>query len=311
MVIRPADHGIFASSAGGVTGFGLLAGGYSTGSDIVQQWLFPIDTCSTLTTTMDATGRMSGAPWSNQGVKGYVAGGTLTVAPYTNYDSIWQIDLTNFTGSTNSSTLSGQCSYGASSSNSGSFGYAYSVYNGSSRIGTDKFIFATDTVSALTDMSVVRTYYGGISNNGVAGYPGSGNADLSIDKYLYSNDSRTTLAGTVSVSSHPEGASNADTAGYFAGGAWTDDIDKVAFPSDTVSVLTAALVGDMYGMCGMSDQDVALYWATGNLDGSGYQTGAQKMAVPAETVSTTASVTDSSYNRLYDNGISNSAGMQP
>jgi hypothetical protein len=67
----------------------------------------------------------------------------------------------------------------------------------------------------------------------------------------------------------------------------------------------------MYGMCGMSDQDVALYWATGNLSGSGYQTGAQKMAIPAETVSTTASVTDSTNNRLYDNGISNSAGMQP
>jgi hypothetical protein len=260
---------------------------------------------------MDVKARFAGAPWSNQGVKGYVAGGTLSDAPYTNYDSIWQIDLTNLTGSVNSETLTNQCSYAASSSNSGSFGYAYSVYNGSTRIGTDKFVFATDTASAIAEMSVVRTYYGGISNNGVAGYPGAGNVDLSIDKYLYSNDTRTTLSGSVHFSDHPEGASNAATAGYYAGGAWVDDITKVAFPSDTVTELTAALVGDMYGMCGMSDQDVALYWATGNLDGSGYQLGAQKMALPAETVSTTASVTDATYNKLYDNGISNSAGMQP
>ena len=90
-----------------------------------------------------------------------------------------------------------------------------------------------------------------------------------------------------------------------------DDVTKVAFPSDTVTELTAVLAGDTYGMCGMSDQDVALYWATGNLSGSGYQLGSQKMALPAETNSTTADVPDSTYNRLYDNGISNSAGMQP
>ena len=295
---------------GVANGFAYMAGGYVSESTQVQKWFLPIDTCEVLTTTLDRGGRYGGCPWANQGVKGYVASGVGVIGGAVG-STIWQIDMTNDSGSTNGTSLSAPATEAASSTNSGSFGYAYSVYDPATHIGVNKFVFSSDTRSHIGSMSVPRWYYGGISNSGVAGYPGGGNSDLSIDKFLFSNDTRTTLSGTLAApqDSHPEGASDSGTAGYFGGAAWADDVTKVAWTSDTVSVLSAVLRTDLYGFCGWGDKGVACYWALGS--GGGYWSSAEKMALPSETVSTTASVAHASNNRLYSNGIPNCAGMQP
>ncbi len=86
MPIRPADHGIFASSAaGGAAGQGYFAGG-ETGEasgaaafkDTVDRFLFADDSRTTLSATLSA-GRVQLAGMASP-VAGYTGGGTVYYA---------------------------------------------------------------------------------------------------------------------------------------------------------------------------------------------------------------------------------------
>ena len=73
MVIRPADHGIFASSGGGMTYAGYFGGGHTSGT-VVDKFLFADDSRTTLGTGL-SSGREELAAMANSGTAGYFGGG--------------------------------------------------------------------------------------------------------------------------------------------------------------------------------------------------------------------------------------------
>ena len=198
MVIRPANHGIFASSAGGFAGAAFIAGGNGYTNDIAKM-PFSTEVIADLAATLDR-GSSGTAGCSDSGVAGYVASGYNHPLSPRSTDNIDKLTYSNDTAALMTPTLTQRRTSAAGMQDSGVAGY----FAGGDIDGTatyvdinDKLVFSSATCSATTAMSVARDTLASFSNSGTAGY----------------------LLG-----------------GY--GGAYKDDIEKFAFPSDTRSALT-------------------------------------------------------------------------
>jgi len=251
MVIRPADHGIFASSAAGETGAGYAVSGYGSGGPItaIQRLSMPGNTFSTIAAVM-SVGTYEGVGFSNNAVAGYAGGGpSQTFIDKLTYSDETRATLAATYGSSAAYSPANGCS------NDGTAGYKM---GGNTLKAIDKLLYSNDTNSTLAAVLSENLRQGyGASDSGTAAYRAGGATaawttntptDV-IDKLLYSNDTVSTLGATMSVVGFGgTGLANTPTAGYFSTGSedayptnYLTTVDKLDFSGASVSTLGTGL----------------------------------------------------------------------
>ncbi len=267
MVIRPADHGIFASQAAPFDPYqAYVLGGYYC-TDTIGSIDFATDTLTAVSSTLASASRGLGGA-SNNGTAGYTFGGLET-----GDSGIDEIDKMPFDTQTNAllgTALSAAMYYPASLANSPTSAYLGGGHDGSSTLSTVQvFTFASDTfASNATSLSSARYDGGGASNNGTAGYWMGGSSTNVIDKTTFSGGTLATLTATLPTSmSHTAAASNSGTAAYRFGGLNPkDSMDKLTYATETIGTTTFALL-PRYGDTGASNSGTAAYFF-GGLNGA-------------------------------------------
>lgn len=271
MVIRPADHGIFASSAAsGTPGQGYFAGGGVSGSYLstVDRFLFADDSRTTLGTGLSAaTYRLAGNASS---VAGYFGGGRLSLTTVDRFLFSNDSRTTLSTGLTGSYALGGMAS-----SVAGYFGGGLS----SGHVAIDRverFLFSNDSRTELgTGLSANRFDLTAMASS-VAGYfaggrniNGGSNRTDDVDRFLFSNDSRTTLGTGLSSARQGPGGMASSVAGYIGGGSDTvDTVDRFLFSNDSRTTLSSGLSTTRVYLAGMASS-VAGYFGGGDNDAGG------------------------------------------
>jgi hypothetical protein len=263
MVIRPADHGIFASQAAPFDPYkaNVLGGYYYTNT--IGGIDFATDTFTALGTTLATASRALGGA-SNNGTAGYTFGGKDSSEAV-----IDEIDKMPFDTQTNAllgTALSTANQYPATLANSPTSAYLGGGSDGSNFLSTVLvFTFASDTfASAATSLSSARYDGGGASNNGTAGYWMGGSGSSVIDKTTFTNGTLATLDATLSSSmTHTTAASNSGTAAYRFGGLNPKDtMDKLTYATETIGTTTFAAL-PRYGDTAASNSGTAAYFFGG------------------------------------------------
>lgn len=183
-------------------------------------------------------------------------------------------------------------------------GYAAGGYiPGSGQVTTvDKFGLPGEARSTLgTGLAATNGWYGtGVEDPGVAGLViggamGSGSSSSAIRRFEFPTDTASNPGAFVNARYGAAGISDHGVAGYAAGGyddggaTNLDTIEKIAFPALGVSVLAATLSSTRWDAAGFTDPGVAGYIAGGSTGGgafSGMVSTVQKLALPADTLST-------------------------
>ena len=316
MVIRPTDHGIFASSAGGATGAGYFGGGLE-GSYVatVDKFAFPDDSRTTLGTGLSVA-ELAPAAMANSGTAGYFGGGWDSAQT----DTVDKFAFSDDSRTTLGTGLSAPAYALAGMANSGTAGYFSLASTDAGVVATvDKFAFSDDSRTTLgTGVSSARYYPAGMANSGTAGYFGGGNVGVTssysddVDKFAFSDDSRTTLATGLSTYTRSLAAmANSGTAGYFGGGytgggsPYADTVDKFAFSDDSQTTLGTGLSSTRQNLAGMADSGTAGYFGGGST-GSLVDT-VDKFAFSDDSRTTLG--TGLSAARSHMAGMANTAGL--
>ena len=296
MAIRPADHGIFASSGGGAGPVAAyFAGGKTTtapwyGILTINKFAFADDSRTTLAAGLSASsfGVHSLAGLANSAVAAYWAGGKAITGLYgtgSYTDVVDKFAFPDDSRTTLGTGLSGDRYLMGPAANSGVAGY-FAGGEEASRVDTvDKFAFSDDSRSTLgTGLSSSRDGVAGAANSGVAAYFAGGydhaatSRVSTVDKFAFSDDSRTTLGtGLSAARSSPSGAANSGVAAYFAGGStgsYVTTVDKFAFSDDSRTSLGTGLSAGRSGLAGAANSGTAAYFA----GGYGYVTTVDKFA---------------------------------
>jgi len=155
MPIRPADHGIFASSGAGAGGAGYFCGGItaaaSGGVTTVDRFAFPDDSRSTLGTGLSAVSSDS-AGFANSGTAGYVTNIAGGGAASDVVNKFAFVDDSRTTLGTGLSTGATDC---GAMANSGTAGYVALGVISVNVTTVDKFAFPGDGRTTLgTGLSV-------------------------------------------------------------------------------------------------------------------------------------------------------------
>ena len=311
MVISLALAGAIASSGAAPTGAGYIMGGAGGYLDIVDKFLFPDDSRTTLGTGLSSA-RHSGAGMSNSGVAGYAAGGGTTGnTPQTTVDKFAYSDDSRSTLGTGLADTRTNLPF--SFSNSGTAGYIGGGWSstGSAAIDkVDKFAFSDDSRSTISDTLVAATsYICGMANSGTAGYACGGytGSNLSrVEKMPFGTDTFSTLGtGLATAVRLPAAMANSGTAGYVGGGyssTMIDDVDKFAFSDDSRSTLGTGLSNNNQAGVGIADTGVAGYFA----GGVGIANAIDKYAFADDSRSATTTL---SANRTYMSGAANEGAL--
>ena len=235
---------------------GYIAGGYNhpltpRSSDNIDKLLYADDTASLLSAELDQR-RTAAVGMSNSGTAGYVCGGDID-GTNTPVHIVEKFIYANGTNSELGTTLTHTADTAAAFSHKDAFGFVvggYSIDQGGGAAGyldeIDKWVFSSDTRSAMTDLPGRIAWLDGFSDSGVSGYIGGGwhvtsQNITTIYKWAYSNDTRSTSSATMSVAdSQHWGFANSGIAGYFGGGysggaRW---VDRYAFTTDTRSSMS-------------------------------------------------------------------------
>ena len=258
--------GTAAHSNSGSAGY--IAGGYNDpltpkSSDNIDKLLYADDTASLLSAELDQR-RTAAVGMSNSGTAGYICGGDVDgTATYS--DLVDKFVYASDTSSELGTALGFTQNTGAGFSHKGAFGFVIGGYSGSGAAGyldeIDKWVFSSDTRSAMTDLPGRIAWNEAFSDDGVSGYMGGGWEVVSqnittIYKWAYANDSRSTSSASISVAtSQHMGFANSGTAGYFMGGytggaVW---VDRYAFTSDTRSTMSD-MPSSQYSAAGFGDE---------------------------------------------------------
>ncbi len=274
MVIRPADHGIFASSGGGAVGAGYFGGGWVAARvDTVDKFSFPNDSRTTLGTGLSAV-RQYLAAMANSGTAGYFGGG-IDNPDGDNVDTVDKFAFSDDSRTTLGTGLSAATGWLSGMANSGTAGYFGGGIGASFTDAVDKFAFSDDGRSTLgTGLSAARYYMAAMANSGTAGYFCGGYEVYSpyimdtVDKFAFSDDSRSTLGTGLSAGRWGwlAGMANSGTAGYVCGGkeaATVDTVDKFAFSDDSRSTLATGLSAATWLAAAMADSGTAGYFGGG------------------------------------------------
>ncbi len=254
MVIRPANHGIFASSAGGFAGAAFIAGGNGYTNDIAKM-PFSTEVIADLAATLDRGGSGT-AGCSDSGVAGYVAGGYNDPLTPKSTDNIDKLTYSNDTAALMTPTLTQRRNAAVGMQNSGVAGYfAGGDIDGSASYQTinDKLVFASATCSATTAMLTSGDTTASFSNSGTAGYllggyNGGGSAGYKdeIEKFAFPSDTRSALTALPYPVAWADGFADVGVSGYHTGG-WevvahnVTTIYKWAFSNDARTTSNGSL----------------------------------------------------------------------
>ena len=321
MPIRPIEHGIFASAAGGVAGFGYICGGatYAPGAvpnATVDKFAFSNDARTTIAALPAATNLCSA--FGNAGVAGYTAGGNGS--PY-QLDDIQKTTFADDTQSTLSAVLPDNVNTQASCSNVAVAGY---TAGGESSGGVqahatiDKLTYSSEAMSTLSaSLAVGRRQVSAFANSGTAGYVAGGNQGSSpyrvdtIDKIAFPGDAVSVLSATMSAAlRQTTGFANSGTAGYIAGGNGTDlvaTVDNLTFSGESRSSLGTGLSASTGSASAMANSGTAGYVALGG-NGSVVTT-VDKFAFADDSRSTLG--TGLSLARSESAGMANEGSLAP
>lgn len=296
MAIRPADHGIFASAAGG----GAVAGYWCGGTyDRTYRIAFADDTKSQ-TTSMPAA-KIGGGGYADSGVAGYASAG---------YNSSWARTDINYKMAMPAETwstitaLPNVRSETAGMANSGVAGYTLGGGQGPGAYYTNtiyKNAFPDNTISTLSaTLSVVRNNAQGFANFGVKGYLAGGHNGstyvTTTDTLSFPGETRSTTTAVSDNKNHPGGFASNAQAGYVGGGMGCGGdgaciataVDKFAFSDDSRSALSSGLSVATYALGGFANSTVAGYV------GGGYTTtyiaSGSKWTFPSDTRSDDAAM---------------------
>jgi trimeric autotransporter adhesin len=228
-----------ASGASNSVTIPIPKGGYSMGGQSnpggvslssIDRMTFANETYGGISSSLPQT-RYNGGGVFNNGVAGYVAGGT-TAGNYTS-SSIFKLNYTTQATSTIAATLTFAVSESPSVSNSGTAAYWY-LYNTATTYS--KMVFSSETVSSLNrGAGAASDGRAGMQNIGTAGYWSGGQSVTVINKAAFSSDTWSSLAAAWSGTNYGgNGYSNTGTAGYFGGGGISGAV-KIAFSNDSTS----------------------------------------------------------------------------
>ena len=273
MAIRPADHGIFASSggaAGPVAGYmsGRAGyGDYNRGSDKVEYASGTISQIANwITNGASYSGGYSGrsAMLGNGGVAGYFIGGYNSSYGPSNFgDRInWPADTATSLGqflSPSGSVSVDTISDGYGFSDSGTAGYMAGGFGGSYPWGAFTHIFKfTYPGGSMSEMSSTlgTVKYGGASlqNKGVAGYAYGGGlygSGSTIDKVSFTSDSTSVLSSGTANHQAAGAAAGASQEGVKGIITYGTQIDHVTYATDAVSSTGAYWTNSNYYSTGM------------------------------------------------------------
>jgi hypothetical protein len=268
------------------------------GSDKIEQLQYSNETITTLAAVLNANTTFAGGH-SNNGVKGYTAGGdgSTTVRTFT-YQTQTASTTTGMPV-----TLDRSCYNFA---NTGVAGYVF----GGDQTAIFKQAYSNDSVSTLaaTFPRASNQRMGAGSNNGVAGYlyGGSNGAnppsygDTSIHKILFSNDTFSTLGAVLSNPVRTAGAAaDSGTAtynfgGYVQGVGGILTTDKITFSTEATSIVGGNMASTLLAVspgCS-SNNGVAAYIAAGeDLGGTGAKNQVGKFAYSTATHTVIAATT--------------------
>jgi len=276
MVIRPADHGIFASSAGEIPDGAYWLGGVA-GVTIVRT-RFDTDATATLSATLTEQMDSVGA-FGNGVTAAYIAGNNWGT-PVWGRDYIGKFTFASQSYALIVATLS-EITWGdAGAANSGTAGY---FAGGQGRDGAssvpldriDKLLFADDSCSLISPTLSNSVYYpAGAANSGTAAYWFGGSTVSTpridtIDKTDFSDDSTADSGSVLSNAGMYQCASaNSGTAAYcqlaYLASSYSKKINKLLFSDDSVSDLGEELTTATSGMSSAAQKGTFAYFAGGN-----------------------------------------------
>ena len=288
---------------------GYFAGGFNSFSSI-ERLNFALETMSVLSATLPS-GVSQGGGASNNGVAGYVAGGSGNTSYSASVKLIQKLLYTPQTTSTLSAELASPVA-GTAAANSSTAMYVAAGYDGIniahlSRI--DKLLFSTEARSTLSATLASNRYGHPASAGPLAMYIPGGNTGgytNSIEKLLFSTEARTTLAATLSNYVSSNTAFSSSTAMYSAGGYVPPNeintIDKITFSTDTKSTIAATLSAPLSGMLSVSST------TSGYIAGGNNLTKIDKLLFSTETRTTLAAVLNGANGKGYGQTMANTAG---
>jgi hypothetical protein len=258
MVIRPVDHGIFASSAGGIVDGAYWFGGSTALGSSIEKTVFATDATATISATLTENMAAAGG-FGNGQTAGYIAGNDWGT-PVWGRDYIGKLTFVDEAYGLIVATLS-EITWGdAGLANSGTAGY---WAGGQGRSGSssvlldkiDKLLFSNDSCGVITPTLSQNVYYPtGAANSGTAGYWFGGSvpgATDRIDKTDFSDDSTSDLGSDISTAAtYGAACANSGTAAYTAighDGSGTKVVNKLTFSDDSVSNLGNLFDANAYG----------------------------------------------------------------
>jgi len=322
MVIRPIEHGIFASAVAAAAGFGYICGGQTTGTvstATVDKFAFSNDVRTTIT-ALDGPTYLNSA-FGNAGVAGYTAGGNGI--PY-QLDDIYKTSFVDDTQSTLSAVLPDNVNTQASMSNVAVAGYtAGGESSGGVQAHTsiDKLTYSSEAMSVLSaGLATGRRQVSAFANSGTAGYVGGGNQGASsptyyatniIDKITFPGDAVSVLSATLSdITRQSTGFANSGVAGYIclgrADGTIVATVDKLTFSGESRSTLGTGLSAASATNSAMANSGTAGYVAVG---GASFATTVDKFAFADDSRSTLG--TGLSTARVECAGMANEGSLAP
>lgn len=173
------------------------------------------------------------------------------------------------------STFTGRGLDGCYGTNRDTTGYTHSGYQGSNQQWCDKYLYATDAISAGTNNGVIGRYVTafGPSTHGMVAYNVGGAATM--QKYTYSSDV-VSSGGSSGAEPFLAGCSANNVKGYWAGrytgGAGTAAVHKYTFSTDTAAS-AATLAATLYIPWSISSSEKAYFSGkSGNVSEKGVYT---------------------------------------
>lgn len=308
MAIRPADHGIFASS-GTVsdvgTGNGYGMGGYDTSgspnwyNDEINKLVFASEASSVISSVLSSR-RYFLAGASHNSTAGYAMGGRAAGDIYPG--TIDKMLYADEAVSTLVATLGGGEYDACGFADSPTAGYNALGYDGDTASNVDtitKLTFASGALTTVSDtLSAARGSAAGYANYQVAGFVIGGSNSQACEKMLFATEATSVLSATIGAKTHYiRGMSNSGVAGYAAGGEqWgVNDSEtetyKLTYSTEAISTINLPLARAFGATC--SNTGVAGYYLGGlNESNDAYTDTIFKCAWPSDTMSTLSETLD-------------------
>lgn len=313
MPIRPADHGIFASSGAAGVAFGAYIAGGNGYTDDIAKMPFATEVIADLAAVL-ARGGSGNAACSDSGVAGYVGGGYNDPLSPKSTDNIDKLTYATDTAALMTPTLTLRRTNAAGMQDSGVAGY----FAGGDQDGTasyqsinDRLVFSTATCSTTTAMSITRDTLASFSNSGTAGYllgGYSGGYKDDIDKFAFPSDTRSALTDLPYPVAWADGFADVGVSGYHCGG-WelvaqnVTTIYKWAFSNDARTTSSGALsVADSQQTSGANSGSAGYVFA-------GYSGGAVWVDKFAFTSDTRSSLTNMAASQYGAGGFANEESL--